>query len=317
VLNVPPRGIGAVALAALERGAAGVGAPLWDALTRPEPLTGLPAKTVAAIRAFTDLIAELADQVSSAPVSHLAREVIVRSGYADYVEARGAAEQRDRAENVRELLTVTQRFDAMDDEDKSLGRFLEQVALVSDLDETETVRSAVTLMTLHSSKGLEFDTVFLAGVEEGLLPHSRSLEDEREMEEERRLCYVGITRARRRLVLTYAYRRSLFGMTANNPPSRFLAEMGAVARPSAGASVGQQRRATQTLWEAPPSPLGRTTAPVPPAGAFRPGEKVSHTVFGIGIVVSARASGDDPELTIAFPNKGTVKVLQSYVVRVT
>ncbi|MBM3496117.1 MAG: hypothetical protein FJX72_17620 [Armatimonadetes bacterium] len=302
-------------MAYLDRCATETGRVLWDVVRDPNPAPGLSARAAAAVRTFGELIADLAAVAATASVSDLTREVILRTGYAEYVDARGAAEQRDRAENVRELLTVTARFDEMDEEDRSLARFLEQVALVSDLDEQDMSRSAVTLMTLHSSKGLEFDTVFLAGMEQGLFPHSRSLPDDREMEEERRLCYVGITRAKQRLVATYAYRRTLFGMTTNSPPSQFLREMGALPATAARPPARPTHRDTQTMWDRPSKDSAPAVAASPPT-AFRAGDKVSHPTFGIGIVLSARPSSDEAELTVAFPNKGAVKLMESYVTRV-
>jgi DNA helicase-2/ATP-dependent DNA helicase PcrA len=182
------------------------------------------------------------------------------------------------------------------------------VALVSELDDQDQGTNAVTLMTLHASKGLEFDVVFLVGMEEGLFPHVRSLETEKDLEEERRLCYVGVTRARRELIVTYAYRRSLFGITSNSPPSRFIGEMGLVPAPQATGrpQIGQIGR--QTDWHAP-SPVANPKPQV--IAEFKPGDRVSHHAFGEGVVVSVKPSSGDCEVAVAFRSAGLKRLMLS------
>ncbi len=316
VINVPARGIGATTLAALDQRSAETGTNLWDVINEPRSMAGIAARSAIAVRAFARFVSEIADLAQRLTVSQLTRTIIERTGYNRYVESRSATDQRDRQENVTELLTVTERFDELDDDDRSLARFLEQVALVSDLDDPDSGRPVVSLMTLHASKGLEFDTVFLTGMEQGIFPHSRSLDNEREMEEERRLCYVGITRAKSRLVLTYAYRRTLFGLSSNNAPSRFLYEMGALT--SSPTRRGTERTDTikPLLWP-PAGPTGepqRSSSPPPQHDAgLKPGDKVRHDTFGVGIVLSVKGVSDDAEVAAAFPNRGTVRVLRSYL----
>lgn len=314
VINVPSRGIGATSVAHLEQAATASGRSLWEVIHDRAVLQTLTPRAAIAVVGFADLIAELGNLATVSSITDLVQAVIERTGYIGYLDGKTAADQRDRVENVKELLTVTSRFDAMDDDDRSLARFLEQVALVSDLDENSAQRSAVSLMTLHASKGLEFDTVFLVGMERGVFPHARALDDEREMEEERRLCYVGITRARRRLIVTYAYRRTLYGMCTNNAPSQFLSEMGVLPQTQTLRSLLQERAHTQATWPTPaPVPPKKT----PPADGLRPGDKVTHASFGTGVVVSVRTTGDDPEVAVAFPQRGTVRILQSYLRRTT
>jgi DNA helicase-2/ATP-dependent DNA helicase PcrA len=311
VINVPTRGIGATSVAHLEEQSRAAKRSLWETINDPAALQGLAPRSASAVRNFAALVSDLAAMAATSSVSELTKAVIALTDYQHYVDGKSAADQRDRMENVNELLTVTERFDAMDEEDRSLARFLEQVALVSDLDDDSAGRSAVSLMTLHASKGLEFETVFLTGMEQGVFPHSRSAGDEREMEEERRLCYVGITRAKRRLIATYAYRRSLFGMTTNNPPSQFLREMG----------VLKERQAPMRPVPAPPLPQtewARRATDAPArlervADGLKPGDKVSHATFGTGIVLSIKNDSDDPEVAVAFPQRGTVRLLRSYL----
>ncbi|MEO0249375.1 MAG: 3'-5' exonuclease, partial [candidate division WOR-3 bacterium] len=224
----------------------------------------------------------------------------------------GAEAARERVENIHEFVTVVQRFDESDEEDRSLARFLEQVALVSDLDTHEADPNAVLLMTLHASKGLEFDVVFLVGLEEGLFPHIRSLESDRDIEEERRLCYVGITRARHELIVTYAYSRSLFGVSSTNSPSRFIGEMGLAPVPREAHTRWNDRVAMPASQPAR-APDRSEARPQPLTGgeALRPGERVHHATFGEGIVVSVKPVGQDLEVAVVFSSAGLKRVLQS------
>ncbi len=193
--------------------------------------------------------------------------------------------------------------------DDPLTTFLEDVALVSDTDTRDDAAGAdaPTLLTLHSAKGLEFPLVMIVGMEEGVLPHSRSLEEPDEMEEERRLCYVGMTRAKRRLFLSYAFRRTVWGNNDVREPSRFLADIprdlieGAVPKPGASTS-----RATR--WEPTPPAVRQK----PRELEFRPGQRVRHSKFGEGVVIESRPDGSDEEVTIAFKKSGIKRVLASF-----
>lgn len=310
VINVPARGIGATSLAHLERQADEAGATLWDVIAAPHNVKALTARARKTLAEFAELIRDLHDLAARLSVSDLTREVIDRTGYIADLAARSTLEDRDRIENVQELLTVVQRFDESEEDDRSLARFLEQVALVSDLDDQDLSQNAVTLMTLHASKGLEFGIVFLVGMEEGLFPHVRALESERDTEEERRLCYVGITRARQELIVTHVYRRSQFGVVTNNKPSRFISEMGLLPSPraSTGSPASAPRLEPQTAWQAQ-SPVGLpTTSAVAP---FKPGDRVRHDSFGQGVVVSMKPSGNDWEVAVAFPANGVKRLLVS------
>jgi DNA helicase-2/ATP-dependent DNA helicase PcrA len=323
ILNVPARGIGAATIGALDSAAASSGCTLWDVVSQVHLTPGLTPRARNAIAGFARIVQDIREVRDQASVTQTLERVLQRTGYLAALDAERSQDAQTRAENVRELLTVTTEFDASAD-DKSLSAFLEQVALVSDLDNVEFGADAVTLMTLHSAKGLEFPAVFLVGMEEGIFPHSRSQSSDRELEEERRLCYVGLTRAREQVFLTHAYRRALFGMSSTNPPSRFLAEIpshlfsdGAAPRsgvPSSGTAsspvVGRREaRQAQADWSRPAAPVA---PPSPPADAFKAGQKVRHPVFGTGVVLAGRAVGSDMQYDVAFPEAGVKKLIQSF-----
>jgi DNA helicase-2/ATP-dependent DNA helicase PcrA len=215
-----------------------------------------------------------------------------RTGYEDFIRA--ADDGEERWDNIQELRSVAEDYPS----GEGLTEFLEKVGLVSDVDNLNEATEGVTLITLHQAKGLEYDVVFIVGAEDGVLPHFRSFPDPDQMEEERRLCYVGVTRARHRLYLLRAYHRSLAGMSLSNPPSRFLDD---VPRHLLGAPV--------PVDEA----VRRNTSPTPPVQLvqLKRGERVSHTVFGLGVVVSMRHVPGDQEVTVAFKDRGLKKLLLS------
>jgi DNA helicase-2/ATP-dependent DNA helicase PcrA len=254
-------------------------------------------------------------------VTSLLRAVIEETGYLDRLVAESTPESESRAENVRELITVTEEFDAHASE-PGLTAFLEQMALVTDLDGFSAAPDRVTLMTLHTSKGLEFPVVFIIGAEEGLFPHERSLESPEAIEEERRLCYVGMTRAQRRLYLVHASRRHLFGRAQENPPSRFLAEIPAhlfERRQDAFPPGRSDDEPTvdysysQLAYE--PSSARRLPKPPPLAsvsGGIRLGARVRHKDFGVGVVRRVEGDGDQCKLTVVFERAGSKKLLQRF-----
>jgi DNA helicase-2/ATP-dependent DNA helicase PcrA len=249
-----------------------------------------------------------------------------QSEYLDALRSERTEEAQSRLENLQELINVATEFDA-GPEQPSLATFLENVSLVSDIDSYEDGSDAVALMTLHSSKGLEFPVVFLVGLEEGVFPHSRSLGEDAELEEERRLCYVGMTRAREELHLTHSHRRTLFGQPSFNPRSRFLDDIpsGTTERLPGSASTSLPRglrsvrlersgkysaveaefEEYEDLEEEAPKPSWR-----PP---FTVGQKVAHPKFGIGVVVACSPLKNDAEVTVAFPGAtGVKKLVQSF-----
>ena len=267
----------------------------------------------------------------------LLQAALERSGYLAELEAEDTVESAGRLENLGELVGSAREFTQLDE-------FLEQVSLVADTDELPDgeVEDQVVLMTLHSAKGLEFPVVFLIGAEEGVFPHSRALTEPDELEEERRLAYVGITRARERLYVTHAWSRSLFGSTQYNPPSRFLEEIPAelvdaagqhhraraptAARACARGRTGARRRRTAaaaptpsattragptptaSASSTPPSPPARRNAPLPSDAhdlGLRIGDDVEHPAFGEGVIIDLRGRGEQAEATVNFPGVGT------------
>ncbi len=224
ILNVPPRGIGATTVSALEEEVNLSGRSFWEVLQKAGDLSQIQARTRIKLAEFASLIARLQADSEHSTITEIVQRIVEMTGYQRMLEEDTSIEGQTRLENLKEFQTVTREFEQQT-ETPSLTAFLEQVSLVADLDALNTEADSVTLMTLHAAKGLEFPVVFLGGLEEGVFPHSRSFESDREMEEERRLCYVGITRAQDELYLTYANRRGLFGRIAYNPVSRFLGEI--------------------------------------------------------------------------------------------
>ncbi len=326
IINVPARSIGKTTVDALDNYAQELGRSLWDVVTEAHLLSNLLPRARRSVTAFASLIMELRAEREKLRVTDLVEAVLDKTGYLAELEAEKTIESESRAENVKELMTVTTRFEAESD-DRTLCSFLEQVSLVSDLDSLDRAMDSVTMMTLHASKGLEFPVVFLVGLEEGIFPHIRSMESDRELEEERRLCYVGITRAKEEVYVTHAYRRTLYGLISYNAPSRFLKEIPSELfqggrKPSASSFIPEadydpttQRPrvpATRRLWvTAPPTPRQEKAA-ASGNNLFKPGEKVKHATFGQGVVVSVKDKDDDTEVSVAFPNIGVKRMLQSF-----
>lgn len=318
ILNVPKRGIGDRAEACIAALADRERIPFVAALGRPEDAPGIATRSVAAIKGFTGLLEELgrihADDERG--VADLLEAVLEKSGYLDELRASHDPQDETRIENLAELVAVAQEFDqsrAETGEVSSLEDFLEQVSLVADADEIPdndeaAEQGVVTLMTLHTAKGLEFPVVFLTGLEDGTFPHLRALGDPKELEEERRLAYVGITRARQRLHLSRAAVRSAWGAPQYNPPSRFLDEI-------PGYLVQWQRDAAATEVRRPSRPAVATLASRPgvrspgnrPVIALHPGDKVTHDSYGLGTVVKTEGEGDKTQAHVDFGGDTGVK----------
>ncbi|MCY0897074.1 MAG: DNA helicase PcrA [Alicyclobacillaceae bacterium] len=310
-VNVPKRGIGDTSLAKLVAYADANGLALVDAADKLEQ-TGVSGKAIGSLRSFVELISNLQQMASFLNVTELVEQIIERSGYREALEAEKSLEAAARLENLDEFLSLTKQFDEnwkdVDAADR-LGQFLTEVALVADTDldngrpadETDDV---VTLMTLHSAKGLEFPVVFLVGLEEGMFPHSRTLFDATEMEEERRLCYVGVTRAMRCLYLSTCSQRMIYGGIRTYSPSRFLEEMPAhclqVVQPgSPRVAVAPDRGTRQS---------GQIAAPHIPKGfganldvTYEVGDHVEHRKWGLGVILATAGQGEDLEMTVTFP----------------
>src|SRR5882672_8380741 len=337
VLNVPPRGIGKTTLDALREIARTDNTPLWDAM---ESLMTNPAssRAVAPLRAFRELIQRLQDGYSTKEPADYLRYVLDETGYMNALKDRNAPEDVSRIENLEELVrAVAEGIE----NGESFTDFLDAAALVSDADSFEG-KPGITLITLHSTKGLEFDHVFLTGMEEGISPHSRALNEEKGIEEERRLVYVGMTRARKSLTLTRAVYRRIFGNEAQlraSLPSRFLAEIPSelveTVRGSM-AEIGQTRRYEpdpeysyspeeflrrvrgQSVPPSAPRRSTGSTAYVRPAvrrGAdANPllGQKVRHPNYGVGTIVGVEGDDEDRRVSVSFPGRGTKKFVERY-----
>ena len=303
VLNTPKRGIGESSIAKIDAYATASGISFALALRNPTAagVTGAAVKGIAAFNSLVDACTGLLDQGPSVVLRH----AMESSGYFAELAAEGTVESAGREENLQELIGVASEFTLVDE-------FLEQVALVADTDDLSE-DNHVTLMTLHSAKGLEFPVVFIVGVEEGVFPHSRALNDPVELEEERRLAYVGITRAEEQLVVTHAWSRTLWGNTQYNPPSRFLSEIpDELVHKEGSADSGEDSRryrATTTPSRTNLPRLDRrvTTNAVqqPVNHGFRVGNDVMHPTFGEGVIIDIRGDGEKAEATIRFASVGT------------
>jgi DNA helicase-2/ATP-dependent DNA helicase PcrA len=308
VLNVPRRGIGERAEACVAALAQRDRISFAGALARPDDAPGMAARSAKAIASFNELMTGLrAEAAAGLPVADLAEMILDRSGYLAELEASTDLQDASRIENLNELVSVAREFDAQRP-DGTLTDFLEQVSLVADADEIPAGAEhggLVTLMTLHTAKGLEFPVVFLTGMEEHVFPHQRSMTDDKELEEERRLAYVGITRAQRRLYLTRAVARAWWGRPEFHKQSRFLDEI--------PANLVEWRRDERTAV----APAGERLAQRPgvrsPGNrrvpALSPGDKVTHDAYGLGTVLSVEGRGDDPEAKIDFGGDYGIKHL--------
>ncbi|MGM0924205.1 MAG: DNA helicase PcrA [Bacillota bacterium] len=313
VINTPKRGVGATSVDKIAQYALDNDLSLFGAIEQIE-FAGVSARVVSAMVDFRELVRNLANMQDYLSVTELAEEVIEKTGYREMLKTEKTIEAQSRLENIDEFLSVTQNFEK-NSEDKSLVAFLTDLALVADIDkldeDEEASKEAVVLMTLHSAKGLEFPVVFLMGVEEGVFPHSRSLMEEAEMEEERRLAYVGITRAEKELYITNAKMRTLFGRTSMNPESRFISEI-----PSELLENLNEVKKSATPFAAKTRPDRRPQVNRPIAAstggdeiAWSVGNKAEHKKWGIGTVVSVKGEGEGKELDIAFPSPVGIKRL--------
>lgn len=313
IVNVPARGIGPTTLQVL-RDLADDPERLWDAMRSDAAMETLGTSARKRVAAFVEIIEELRQLPTEGPVLPVVEATLRRSGYLDALLADRSEEGRDRVENVREFLTVAGNYDGRAEE-PTLAEFLQNIALVSDADFVGERANSVQLMTVHTAKGLEFPVVFLAGLEEGVFPHQRCLDSEAEIEEERRLCYVGMTRAQQELHITYATRRAFRGQTSFNPPSRFLQDLDPEAVTSLGATIPPAasglRPGTERYPARPPGFMQQTEPVREPA--FAVGQKVRHKKFGLGVVVACVPVGEDSEVTVAFPGiVGVKKLLQRF-----
>ncbi|MEH7875501.1 DNA helicase PcrA [Bacillus velezensis] len=316
IVNVPKRGVGATSLEKIASYAAMNGMSMFQAIKQVD-FIGVSAKAANALDGFGAMIENLTNMQDYLSITELTEEILEKTEYREMLKAEKSIEAQSRLENIDEFLSVTKNFEQKS-EDKSLVAFLTDLALIADIDQLDQKeeesggKDAVTLMTLHAAKGLEFPVVFLMGMEEGVFPHSRSLMEEAEMEEERRLAYVGITRAEEELYLTNAKMRTLFGRTNMNPESRFIREIPSdllenlnekkTPRMQPGRKVQPKR-----------GPVSRPVSYANKTGgdslSWAVGDKAGHKKWGTGTVVSVKGEGESTELDIAFPSPVGVKRL--------
>ena len=313
IINVPRRKIGDKALACLEALAARERIPFWQAVEQAADAPGIGAQAMRSCLEFAALLTELRGeaQAGAAP-SAILEKVWERTGYFAELEADDSIEGQGRVENCQELLGVAREFEERLPDD-GLASFLEQVSLVADVDVLTGDVGVVTLMTLHNAKGLEFPVVFLTGLEDGVFPHIRALGDNAELEEERRLAYVGITRARERLYLTRAQVRFMWGQTSYNPPSRFLDEIPPELAEWTGRAEPAMATVARTLSSGGGRPGARPGVGLRPVITVAPGDRVTHDSFGLGVVVATAGMGDSAEATVNFGGEvGTKRLLLRY-----
>ena len=330
IVNSPARGIGATTLSTLEGLARERGMSLWETLEQEliHP-SGLPPRALRSLQGFHAIVSELASEQERLPISEFFKNLLERTGYLEVLQQEGSTESKDRVENLMELVNAAAEAD---ERGESLSEFLDRASLVSDADEYDE-RARVTLMTLHTAKGLEFSRVYLVGLEEGLLPHTLSGFEEAGIEEERRLCYVGMTRAQDRLVVSRAKFRRFFGYESLEPtkPSRFLREIPThlFEYVRQGETVSKPRREWQNALNSVEGVEGflnqrgftsqkrsgsRGLSFSPPAKKLRwkLGTQVRHPKFGLGTVIECEGEGEDTRLTVSFPGYGRKKIVEKY-----
>ncbi len=320
IINTPKRGIGDHAIESLEVSAATGQITLWAAMQRSDATLGVTARTATSLTDFVSMIKAMRTLVESgASPSMIGEAVLEQSGLAKKLEDSGDPQDETRLENLHELIAVAVEYEeraTAEGEVATLASFLEQVSLVADSDEIpegEDHGGVVTLMTLHTAKGLEFPVVFLTGLEEGVFPHSRSMGEPKEMEEERRLAYVGLTRAKERLYLLRAASRSTWGAPRFNPPSRFLEEVPSelIDWARTGGTFTGSAAARRTSFTPAPNATGRrvAAAAIP---SLNLGDRVLHDTFGLGTVLAVAGSDEKAEATIDFGTFGAKRLLLRY-----
>ncbi|HJX03217.1 MAG TPA: 3'-5' exonuclease, partial [Dehalococcoidia bacterium] len=329
IINTPNRGIGTRTLGDLSGHARARDISLYECLKSAvegeDPR--LAQRAAQSIAAFLQLLQELQVDSQKLGLSKLVSAIVEKTGYHEYIRHEEGGEER--WENVLELRAAAGEYDGLEPAD-ALTTFLEQVSLISDVDELGEKVETTVLTTLHQAKGLEFPVVFITGMEEGLLPHRRSMEDSNELEEERRLCYVGVTRAKKRVYLLYADRRNLYG-SSTGEASRFISDIpgNLVEKQYFGDSSYEEEgytsvtdllaRAARTSQRAavPTKKLsdlvrGKPQPPPKPSITVSVGERVRHKIFGEGIVIGQSGSSDDPQVTVNFDTAGVKRLLMSY-----
>ena len=322
IINIPKRGIGDTSLDYVDQFANSCGISFWQGLLRCNEITSVPARAAQAITEFTSMISALSVLVEAkVKPSVIVEAALEQSGLLKELADSTDPQDEVRVENLKELVAVSMEYEERsfeelgEDEEISLAGFLEKVSLVADADEIpegEDHGGVVTMMTLHTAKGLEFPTVFLTGMEDGIFPHSRTFDDKNEIEEERRLAYVGLTRARERLYISRAEYRSTWGAPNYNPPSRFLDEIPEDVivwrNQSSDSLISSMTKKSRAATAPPPRATGKKSM----AMELAVGERVSHDTFGLGTVVAVAGAGEKAEATINFGQFGEKRLLLRY-----
>ncbi|HCT2460869.1 TPA: DNA helicase PcrA [Enterococcus faecium] len=326
IVNSPKRGIGPGSIEKLRSFASLHEWPLLEAAQNVD-LANIGGKAGQQLGAFGEMIQEVTQMIPYLTVTELTKEVLDRSGYLEDLKIQNTLEAQARIENLEEFLTGTQEFDKQfeqqneedaDAPEEKLTVFLNDLALVSDIDNLEEDASQVTLMTLHAAKGLEFPVVFLIGLEEGVFPLSRALMEESELEEERRLAYVGITRAEEALYLTNAFSRTLYGRTQYNRPSRFVEEIDQELleiegmRPTPKKTPVFAKKTAYSYKQPETAVVPSKSATGGENNSWKPGDKVKHKKWGLGTVVRVSGTSKDLELDVAFPSQGVKRLLAAF-----
>lgn len=318
IINTPKRGIGDRALDSVDLHARNEGISFWQALKQISEINNIPARSISAVTGFVDLISNLQTLVEAKVLpSVIAQAVVEQSGLLAEFEKTDDLQDEGRVENLQELISVAVEYEESEveeGEEISLQGFLEQVSLVADSDqipEGEDHGGVVTLMTLHTAKGLEFPTVFLTGMEEGIFPHNRTLGDKEELEEERRLAYVGLTRAQHRLYLSRSQYRTSWGAPTYNSESRFLSEIPTelIEWNEHSPAPTPKSFLRSSTFRPTPRATGKKTSTTM---VLEVGDRVSHDTFGLGKVVSVYGEGDRAEATIDFGSSGEKRLLLRY-----
>ncbi|MEG4292286.1 DNA helicase PcrA [Microcoleus sp. C2C3] len=306
IINTPRRGIGDTTFSKIEDAASQLGIPLWEILSDESSVNTLAGRSAKAIIKFAEMIGRWQSQVETLPASQIVQGIIQDSGYIEDLKNQGTEEAENRIENVRELYNAVLQFEEQNEE-PTLTSFLAKASLASDLDDLQEEDSRVSLMTLHSAKGLEFPVVFLVGMEQGLFPNFRSLDDPKAIEEERRLCYVGITRAQELLFLTHTRERRLWGgFREHCTPSLFLGELpthllaGSAKKTPAGKTAASKGKTNNSAANSGSSQAGTNVQSVD----WQTGDRVFHHAFGVGEITHVLGEGDKTNLAIKFSGLG-------------
>ena len=310
IINVPKRGIGASTLGKIEKYTSQTGESIYGALLDLDKIQGLSGRARNVIKSFTAMINKFLAMKEIMGVRDFIEEVVYSTGYIKELEEENSVESQSRIENLKEFISVAVDFET-NYEGGTLEDFLANVSLLSDVDKTDERKDVVTMMTVHGAKGLEFPVVFLVGMEEGLFPISRALDSIHDMEEERRLCYVAVTRAEELLYISYANLRTIYGNTTYSLPSRFLKEIPDDILKICKNDERKEKQEDEIEYEERTDIKNRFEKKVNLKEDIQIGSKVNHKMWGMGTVVQIKKVGEDKEIVVAFENKGLKKLLLS------